>query len=184
MSIILTFLDSLQTLFWQHPWAQLVGLIALVIGISAFLQKHDDLLRRNLTVYTLLMGIQFAMLGLWAGALAAWLGTIRTYISIRTKNIWVMSAFLITLWAVALPNATELVDYFPILGTSLGTWAMFREKGLRMRALMFLGTVSWLSHNFLVGSIGGTAIEAVFLVVNARTMFTLFAEKSNASENA
>jgi hypothetical protein len=118
------------------------------------------------------------MLGLWAGALAAWLGTIRTYVSIRTKNIWVMSGFLMIVWVVALPNATTLVDYFPIIGTSLGTWAMFREKGLRMRCLMFFGTLCWLSHNFLVGSIGGTIIEAIFLVVNARTMFMLFTEQA------
>ncbi|KXI29063.1 YgjV family protein [Paraglaciecola hydrolytica] len=183
MSIVLPFLTSLNDLFWENPWAQLIGLLALIVGVSAFLQKHDDHLRRNLTIFTLLMGIQFMMLGLWAGALTAWLGTLRNYISMRTKNIWVMAGFLLILWLVALPNATEIVDYFPIVGTSLGTWAMFREKGLRMRSLMFLGSACWLSHNFLVGSIGGTIIEAVFLVVNGRTMFKLFAEQTKTSKN-
>lgn len=178
MASIVNFFDSLVLLFWQNPWAQLVGLIALVIGVSAFLQKHDDLLRRNLTIYTLLMGIQFILLGLWAAAAAALLGTIRTYISIRTKNIWVMSGFLLIVWIVALPNASQTLDYFPIVGTTLGTWALFREQGLRMRSMMLLGTICWLSHNYLVGSIGGTVIEAIFLVVNTKTMFKLFAEKS------
>lgn len=169
--------DTINTIFWRDPWAQVVGLIALVIGASAFIQKHDDTLRRNLTVYTLLMGLQFMMLGLWAGALMAWLGTIRTYASMHTKNIWIMSGFIAIALVVALPSVKQFIDVFPIIGTTLGTWAMFREKGLRMRLLMFIGTICWLSHNFVVGSIGGTIIEALFLLINARTMVKLLSDE-------
>jgi hypothetical protein len=167
-------LNSLHSLFLQNPSAQLVGIIALVIGVSAFLQKNDQLLRRNLTIYTLLMGFHFMLLDLWASAITAWLGTIRTYISMRTRNVWVMLGFISVVLILAIPNAQTVVDYLPIAGTTFGTWAMFRETGIRMRLLMFLGTLCWLSHNFLVGSIGGTIIESIFLGVNATTMWKLF----------
>ena len=182
MHNITNYLELLSALFWQNPWAQCVGLIALVIGVTAFVQKHDDHLRRYLTLYTLLMGLQFMLLGLWAGAFAAWLGTLRTYISLHTKNIWVMSIFLGIFWLITFPRADQLADYLAIAGTSVGTWAMFREHGLRMRCLMFIGTLCWLSHNFMVGSIGGTLIEMIFLLVNGRTMFRLFRQQSEAPE--
>lgn len=177
MDLILPAVSALNRLFWANPLAQCVGLIALIVGASAFLQKNDHKLRRNLTIYTLLMGLQFVMLGLWAGALMAWLGTIRTYLSMRTRNVWVMAGFIVGAWLIAIPTVNSAIDYFPIVGATLGTWAMFRESGLRMRLLMFLGTLCWVTHNFVVGSIGGTIIEGLFLGINASTMFKLLKQQ-------
>jgi hypothetical protein len=170
---IFSALKALTDIFMADPWAQLIGIVALIIGISAFLQKSDYLLRRNLTIFTLLMGFHFLLLGLLSGATTAWLGTLRTYISMRTRNLWVMTGFLVIVAAAAIPNVTGFVDFLPILGTSFGTWAMFRESGLRMRFLMLLGTLCWLAHNFWAGSIGGTIIETIFLIVNCHTMVSL-----------
>lgn len=175
-------LEKLYTLFSSDPVAQTVGLIALIVGLSAFLQKSDHLLKRNLSVYTLLMGIQFLMLDLWASALAAWLGTFRTYISMQTRNSWVMWSLITAVILFALPTVRSLPELLPIIGNILGTWAMFKEHGLRMRALMFIGTLCWLSHNVLVGSIGGSVIEALFLAVNARTMYGLIRREVNQAD--
>lgn len=166
-------IENIYSLFLMHPVAQTVGLVALIVGISAFLQKNDHLLKRNLTIYTLLMGIQFLMLDLWASALAAWLGTLRTYISMRTRSSRVMWVLIAIVIFFALPTVRSVTELLPIIGNILGTWAMFKEQGLRMRAMMFIGTLCWVTHNFLVGSIGGTLIEGLFLLINARTMFGL-----------
>ncbi|WP_438864239.1 YgjV family protein [Neptunicella sp.] len=174
MNVLSATFESVNQLFWQHPWAQLIGIVALLIGASAFLQHDDHKLRRNLTLYTVLMGIQFVMLDLWSAAFTAWLSSLRTYISTRTRNLYVMSGFLMLVWAVTIPNVTEVVHVLPIIGTTLGTWAMFREQGLRMRMLMLIGSVCWFSHNFIVGSIGGAIIEGAFVIINSRTMLKLF----------
>jgi len=183
LDIVQSATSAIYNIFMAAPLAQSIGIVALVIGVSAFLQKSDYLLRRNLTIFTLLMGFHFMLLGLMSGAVSAWLGTLRTYISMRTRNIWVMTIFLLIVLAAALPSATHFVDYLPILGTSFGTWAMFRESGIRMRIMMMLGTLCWLTHNFWVGSIGGTIIEAIFLGVNGRTMFVLLRDGKAEDKN-
>ena len=166
--------ESLNALFWQNPLAQSIGFIALIVGISAFLHRDDQKLRYYLTAFTFLMAIHFFMLGLWTAAIMALLGSARNYVSSLTNNVWVMLIFLFTAWLMAIPNSTEWVHLLPVLGVSFGTWAVFKEKGIRMRLFMSLGTICWLSHNHLVGSIGGVIIEGIFLMVNGRTMFKLF----------
>ncbi len=168
--------ESLNALFWQNPYSQSIGFIALIVGISAFLHRDDQKLRYYLTAFTFLMAIHFFMLGLWTAAIMALLGSARNYVSSLTNNVWVMLIFLFTAWVMAIPNSTEWVHLLPVLGVTFGTWAVFKEKGIRMRLFMSLGTICWLSHNHLVGSIGGVIIEGIFLVVNGRTMFKLFKE--------
>ncbi|MEP7705429.1 YgjV family protein [Paraglaciecola sp. 25GB23A] len=182
MELLDNYFKSIVLLFQEAPWAQTIGLVALVVGLSAFLQKSDYLLKRNLTIYTLLMGIQFLMLDLWASALAAWLGTFRTYVSMRSRSTAVMWSLIAIVLIFALPTVRSVTEVLPIIGNILGTWAMFKEQGLRMRALMFVGTLCWLTHNYLVGSIGGTVIEALFLVVNANTMYGFIRQELHESK--
>jgi hypothetical protein len=177
--LLIDFIDifeSLNALFWQNTFAQSIGFIALIVGVSAFLHRDDQKLRYYLTAFTFLMAIHFFMLGLCTAAILALLGSVRNYVSSLTNNVWVMLIFLVAAWLMAIPNSSEWVHLLPVLGVSLGTWALFKEKGLRMRFLMSLGTICWLSHNLLVGSIGGVIIEGLFLVVNGRTMRKLFKE--------
>jgi len=170
--------ESLNALFWHDPVAQIIGFIALIVGVRAFLHRDDQKLRYYLTAFTFLMSIHFFMLGLWTAAIMALLGSARSYVSSLTNNFWVMLTFLLAAWLIAIPNSSEWVHLLPVIGVSLGTWAVFREKGIRMRFLMSIGTVCWFSHNYLVGSIGGVIIEGLFLVVNGRTMFKLFKEQA------
>lgn len=170
--------ESLNALFWQDPAAQSIGFMALVVGISAFLHRDDQKLRYYLTVFTFLMAIHFFMLGLWTAAILALLGSARNYVSSLTNSVWVMVLFLFTAWVIAIPNSSEWVHILPVLGVSFGTWALFKEKGLRLRFFMSLGTLCWLSHNHLVGSIGGVFIESLFLIINGRTMVKLLKEQT------
>ena len=169
--------ESLKALFWQNPLAQTFGFIALFVGANAFLHRDDQKLRYYLTAFTFLMAVHFFLLGLWTAAIVALLGSARNYISSFTNNVWVMLTFLLAAWLLAIPNSNEWVHLLPIIGVSMGTWAVFREKGIRMRFFMSLGTICWLSHNHLVGSIGGVIIESLFLIVNGRTIFKLFSDK-------
>lgn len=173
MNYFIDIFEAINTLFWQDPVAQIIGFIALVVGASAFLHKDDQKLRYSLTVFIFFMAVHFSMLGLWTATIIALLGSARYYVSSLTKNFWVMLIFLFAAWLMAIPNSSEWFHLLPVIGVSFGTWAVFREKGSRMRFLMLLGTICWLSHNHLVGSIGGVVIEGVFLVINARTMFKL-----------
>ncbi len=177
MSVFVSFWQAVYALILANPLAQGVGLLALIIGASAFLQKDDHKLKRNLTLYTLVIGVHFLLLGQWPAAVTAWLSSVRTYLSARTRNVWVMLIFLLIVWVLGLGKASTWIHYLPLFGATFGTWALFRETGLRMRLLMLAGTICWVIHNFAVGSIGGTLIEGSFLLINLRTMWSLLKEE-------
>lgn len=181
LDFLIDIFESFSTLFWQNPSAQTIGIVALLVGVSAFLHRDDQKLRYYLTAFTFLMAIHFFMLDLWTAAILALLGSARNYVSSFTNSVWVMLAFLLAAWIIAIPNSSEWVHMLPVVGVSLGTWALFKEKGIRMRFFMSLGTLCWLSHNLLVGSIGGAFIESLFLVINGRTMFKLLKEPATLS---
>jgi len=113
-------------------------------------------------------------MGAGAAALSARLSSGRTPVSSRTRNIWLMTVFLLVVWGVGLPKVSSAIQWLPLIGTTLGTWGLFREQGIRMRLCMLSGTVCWVTHNFAIGSIGGTLIEASFLLVNSHTIFRLW----------
>ncbi len=73
------------------------------------------------------------------------------------------------------------LSLLPIAASCIGSAALFFLQGLRMRALMLLGTLLWLVNNLLVGSIGGTLLEACLAVANLRTIAQLWRAERQAS---
>jgi hypothetical protein len=73
------------------------------------------------------------------------------------------------------------LSLLPIAASCIGTTALFFLHGLRMRALMLLGTLLWLANNLLVGSIGGTLLEACLALANLRTIAQLWRAERQAS---
>ena len=174
----MTFLHNLMELFAANPLAQSVGLIAFAIGISAFIQKNDQRLRALLTLYCVVIGFHFFLLGATTAASAAWLSGVRNFVSTRTHHIAVMGFFLVLLWGLGVPHITQPIQWLTLIGTSLGTWALYREQGIRMRLLILLGILCWITHNAVIGSIGGTLIEISFLLVNSHTIFRLWQQRT------
>ena len=73
---------------------------------------------------------------------------------------------------------TSWVSWLPILASVLGTYALFFLKGVPMRFVMLWGTALWLVHNYWVGSVGGTVLEAVLCITNLVTLLRMRAAKS------
>ena len=139
----MTFLQNIAELFAANPLAQSVGLIAFGIGISAFVQKNDHRLRTFLTLYCVVIGCHFFLLGATTAAYAAWLSGLRSFVSTRTRHVGVMCFFLLIVWVLGVPHITQPIQWLTLIGTTLGTWALYREQGIRMRLLMLMGTVCW-----------------------------------------
>jgi len=170
-------LHALAVLFAANPLAQSVGLLAFVIGISAFVQRNDQRLRTFLTLYCIVIGAHFFLLGAHTAAYAAWLSGFRSFVSTHTRHVVVMCFFLLIVWVLGVPNITQPIQWLTLIGTTLGTWALYREQGIRMRLIMLMGTVCWVTHNFVIGSIGGALIEGSFLFVNSHTVFRLWRQR-------
>ncbi|WP_237657931.1 YgjV family protein [Tolumonas lignilytica] len=174
---MISHLHVITDLFAANPLAQSVGLFAFVIGISAFIQRSDQRLRTFLTLYCIVIGCHFFLLGSPAAAYAAWLSGLRSFISTRTRHVAVMCFFLLIVWVLGVPHITQPIQWLTIIGTTVGTWALYREQGLRMRLLLLTGTICWVTHNVVIGSIGGSLIEGSFLFVNSHTIFRLWRQQ-------
>jgi hypothetical protein len=57
-------------------------------------------------------------------------------VSRLATNVWVMLIFLFTACLIAISISTEWVHLLRVLVVTYGTWAVFKEQGIRMRLFM------------------------------------------------
>lgn len=149
---------------------QAIGIIAFVIGASAFLHQDGRKFRIHLTVFQIVLCAHFMLMGAVAAAIGCGISAIRSYVSSRTQSSLVMWFFIGLLWVMGLPNIEHSYEILTIFGASVATWSLFKTQGIRMRLLILFNSCCWLTHNLLLGSAGGTMIELTFILVNLFTI--------------
>ena len=154
--------------------AQLVGYLAFVLGVIAFIQRIDWKLKTLIAVECLAYTVHFAMLGNNAASFSAALSAVRMFVSLRTRSPWLAGFFLAANILVGIYLAHGWTAVFAIAAGCSGTWAAFFLSGLRLRGLLFVATLCWLSNNIASGSIGGTLLESIIALVNGNTMWRLW----------
>lgn len=159
--------------------AQLIGLLSFVIGIYSFAQKDDRKLKISLCIMYVNHAIHFALLGAVTACLGAFLAVVRTGISVKTSSKYVAYVFILVTasWGVYLSNTWH--DMLPIVGSCIGTYALFCMHGILMRVAFVVGAFCWLLNNILIGSIGTTLLELTLLAVNISTILRLYRDKKN-----
>lgn len=76
-----------MTAYWL---AQGVGVIAFLIGITTFFNRDERRFKKQLSVYSAVIGVHFFLLGTYPAGASAILNAIRTLITLRTRSLWVM----------------------------------------------------------------------------------------------
>ncbi|MEL0552317.1 MULTISPECIES: YgjV family protein [Enterobacteriaceae] len=152
-----------MTAYWV---AQGVGVIAFCIGITTFVHRDEGRFKRQLALYSGIIGLHFILMGAIPAGMSAGLNAVRTLISLRTRSLWVMTIFIVLTLVLGLGKLQHPMELLPVVGTVASTWALFRCKGLTIRCVMWCSTACWVTHNLWLGSIGGTLIEGSFLIVN------------------
>ncbi|MEC5342759.1 YgjV family protein [Brenneria populi] len=154
-----------------HYWfAQSVGILAFLVGITMFFNRNDRKFKIQLSVYSAVIGCHFFLMGANAAGVSALLNSARTLIAIKTHNIAVMLLFISLTLVFGLANIRHVMELLPILGTVASTWALFRTSGLTTRGIIWCSTACWVAHNIWLGSIGGLMIESSFLLMNGFTI--------------
>ena len=134
-----------MTAYWL---AQGVGVIAFLIGITTFFNRDERRFKKQLSVYSAVIGVHFFLLGTYPAGASAILNAIRTLITLRTRSLWVMAIFIVLTGGIGLAKFHHPVELLPVIGTIVSTWALFRCKGLTMRCVMWFSTCCWVIHNF------------------------------------
>lgn len=84
-----------MTAYWL---AQGVGVIAFLIGITTFFNRDERRFKKQLSVYSAVIGVHFFLLGTYPAGASAILNAIRTLITLRTRSLWVMAIFYCADW--------------------------------------------------------------------------------------
>lgn len=155
--------------FWNahYIWfAQSVGVLAFFVGITMFFNRNDRRFKQQLSAYSAIIGVHFLLMGANPAGMSALLNAVRTLITLKTRNQWVMVVFITLTLILGIGKAKHLMELLPIVGTVASTWALFRTSGLKTRCIMWGSTCCWVIHNVWLGSIGGSLIEGSFLLMN------------------
>lgn len=158
--------------------AQLIGILGYIVGVSAFLQRSDNAFRWQLTLVNVIMPIHFYLLGPQSYPAAAIniINIFSTTISGYTKNIFVMLFFIILMWVcyfITTPDLLQIMNYLSVVGTSLVIIALFRLQQQQMRLLILIACILWIIYSIWIESIGSTALEITFTLVNIYTIIRL-----------
>ncbi|MEI8658167.1 MULTISPECIES: YgjV family protein [Vibrio] len=160
--------------------AQALGLVSFALGISTFYQKDDRKLKIIMLIFNMNHLLHYLLLGSMTSALSAALSAARTGTSIYTSSRYVAAVFIVLGLSLGLSISNHWWDMWPIVGTVIGTFAVFMLRGIAMRIAFLVGGVCWLINNIIVGSIGGTMLEATLICVNLLTMFRLVRDTKKA----
>ncbi len=160
--------------------AQILGFFSFALGISTFYQKDDRRLKLQMVIFNLNHMLHFILLGAETAALSALLSAFRTVLSIKINSIKFAIFFIALSCASGTYMAETYLDFLPVIGTSIGTYALFMLKGIQMRYAFLLGAICWLANNIVVGSIGGMLLESVLICIN---IFTIIQLRTEDKEN-
>lgn len=157
--------------------AQLLGYLAFVLGVTAFLQRDDRRLKLFLAAECLAYVVHFSLLGNPTAAASSGLSAVRTTASLRYRSRPLALAVMATYLTLGACLARSPAGWLPVLGSCLGTWGLFMMHGIRMRLLVLTSTLFWLTNNILSGSVGGTLLEALIATASITTIVRMIREQ-------
>jgi hypothetical protein len=169
-----------------HPFApaQLVGYVALVLGVSAFLQRDDRRLKLLIALESFVYVLHFALLGRPPAASSAAVGTVRTLVALRFRSAWLAAASIAVNLVLALALATHGVGWIPVVASCLGAVAVFTMEGIPMRLVLLSCTALWLANNVLSRSVGGTVLESLIAATSISTIIRMTVAPDRAERRA
>ncbi len=97
-----------MTAYWL---AQGVGVIAFLIGITTFFNRDERRFKKQLSVYSAVIGVHFFLLGTYPAGASAILNAIRTLITLRTRSLWVMAIFIVLTGGIGSRSSIILSNY-------------------------------------------------------------------------
>ena len=153
--------------------AQVAGYVALVVGITAFLQKNDDRLKLFNGSQGLVYALHFVLLGNLPASASALLSSMRSFLALRYRSWLLGLVILLVMAGMGALLVEQPRGWLPVIGSCIATIAIFTMRGIPFRCALLASTILWLANNLLSGSIGGTVLELVNATANITTMIRM-----------
>jgi hypothetical protein len=156
--------------------AQWPGYLAFAFGLACFAQTDDRRFKVFMALECAAYALHFALLGQATAVASTLLSLGRSLAALHAPVARRPAAGLGFIALNGVAGAwlyTGPLSLLPIAASIIGTTALFFLHGVAMRVLMLVGTAIWLVNNLLVGSVGGSLLEACLLLANALTIWRL-----------
>lgn len=171
----------------EHPlsFVQIIGYVAMILGIIAFSQKNDVRLKILMVCMTIALIAHFVLLETYVAAVSSFLAGSRAGLSLvpfvmRRRHFFTV-IFVLLACVMSYYTYTGWLDIFPFVTATLGTFVFFYLYGIRMRyGFVFIGGL-WLIHNILAQSYGPAVMEAFILTANIITIIRLHLDHKKAA---
>ena len=158
--------------------AQIVGIIASALIITAFAHKSDSYYKYFVMFGALMFAAHFYLLGALAGMFVNVINCIRTGSSIKFhQSNLVLGFFIISYLAAGWFIYETPKDILPVFSGCLASFAMFKFSGIKLRLCMYINSISWITYGILVFSIGGIITETFIIITNTITIYRLLKDK-------
>ncbi|WP_199438406.1 YgjV family protein [Vibrio owensii] len=161
--------------------AQAISIISMSIGMLAALQKNDVKLKKMLVAFQMIHMTHFLLLNALTSALTCLFAGLRTAVSLKTASPIAAYGFAALTVLLSPLVVNSPIDYLPVVGSCIGTIALYRLTGIKMRAAFIVVSICWLINNIIVGSIGGIALEVTIITLNLITMYRIFRDEKRVS---
>jgi hypothetical protein len=153
--------------------AQVVGYLALILGVTAFLQKSDQRLKFFNAVQSLVYGLHFVLLGHLPACASSLVSSLRSFLALRYRSLWLGAVMIAANLALGVAFVTNWSGWLPVVGSCIATFAIFTMRGVPFRLVLLASTLLWLANNVIAGSIGGTILELANAAINISTMIRM-----------
>jgi hypothetical protein len=153
--------------------AQIAGYFALVLGVTAFLQRNDRRLKFFNAVQSLVYGVHFVLLGHMPACASSLVSAARSFLALRYRSIWLGAAIVVVNLGLGAMFVTNRAGWLPVIGSCIATYAIFTMKGIPFRLVLLSSTLLWLANNIITRSIGGTMLEVANATINISTMLRM-----------
>ncbi len=143
----------------------LVG-IAICFDLLSFQLKKRTHIVLCLSIAGLFISSHFLLLEKWTASILMAIAVTRYVSSYFTTSKKTMTFFVSISIASSVFTFQGYLSILSCLGSVFQTVGAFNSNDKKLRQLMIVGTMFWLSHNFFAGSPGAVIMEILFLSSN------------------
>lgn len=164
--------------------AQAVGVLGSAFIVGGYFLKTDNNSKKVIIIGSLLFAAHFLMIGAVTGALMNVINFFRVGLSIKFhKSKKLFFFFIATYLVAAYFTYSQPVDFLPLISSLVGTFSMYFLSGLAFRFCVLLSSSSWLTHNILIGSVGGIITELFVLFATFTVIYRLYIDRKRDSND-
>lgn len=143
----------------------LIG-IAICFDILSFQFKEKKKIVACLIISATIISCHFMLLGHWTAAFLGLLAAARYTTCLFTSSKRMMGSFILIAVVISTFSFEGLLSVLGCTATVFTTVAAFSKKDKLLRQLMLVGTMIWITHNYLAGSPAAVFMEALFISSN------------------